>query len=314
MGIGLILAGVGKGIADAGTAYGAGVAKGAEMEWKQLEEERSYQRKLDMEDKRAETLKQRVISEIQAVNEKAKQIAADREDAQLGVDANKIAGVASNVKGASPAASADEIKQLMKDHPEYRETYAKAGLIEKPMSMSADKRAIQGAQDKVDAALAIGAHSSVIETFQKSKESLLKEIRDENKERNERERLDQNDRRLDILDKRVTSQNNTDNIKANKPSGKPDAGDKPPTGIDLERNAKAAKQALALELGVTDKDVAEKVAQLKKKGALSASVQEKLDTYNAALSNWQNYKSNRPSANRSSDNADTRPALDSFRR
>lgn len=301
MGTGLIWAGLGKGLADAGATYGNAMSKAAELEWKQQEEERSYARKLEMEDKRAETLKQRVISEIQQANAKADQISKEREATQLGVDAGKIAGVAENVKGASPAMSADEINKLMQEHPEYRETYRKAGLIE--AAASPNKQAKQSAQDKIDAAMSIGAHSSVIEAFQKSKDSLLKEIRDENRDRYEETRLDQNERRLDILDKRVTSQNATDTTRANKPSGKPDTGDKPPTGIDLERSAKAAKQALALELGVTEKDVSEKVAQLKKKGSLSATAQEKLDAYNSALSNWQNYKSNKPAANRSGDNA-----------
>ena len=312
MGVGLIFSGIGKGIADAGAAYGAGVGKAAEIEWKQLEEERSYQRKLDMEDKRAETLKQRVISEIQQVNAKADQIAKDRVDAQVTADANKLASIGIKTKGSSEASTPEEIKAMLQEHPEYLDTYRKAGYLDKPAAMTPDKKALQTAQDRIDAAMSIGAHSSVIETFQKSKDSLLKEIREDNKERFERERLDQNDRRLDILDKRVTSQNNTDNIRANKPSGKPDSGDKPPTGIDLERNTKAAKQALALELGVTEKDVAEKVAQLRKKNSITPSIQAKLDNYNTALTNWQNYKTNQPANNRSGDNQSSRAPLSSF--
>lgn len=305
MGSGLIWAGIGKGIADAGAAYGSAMGRAAEMEWKQQEEERSFQRKLDMEDKRGETLKQRMINEIKAVNEKSKQIGEERLDTQIGSEANKIAGVAANVKGDSPAMSSDEIKQLIKDNPQYRETYAKAGLIEKPMAMSANKQAIQSAQDKVDAAMAIGAHSSVIESFQKSKESLLKEIREDNRDEVARLREDRRDKEFQALLPIRQQQADAGTTRANKPTGSGSGGgaDKPPTGIDLERNAKAAKQALALELGVTDKDVAEKVAQLKKKGGITPSIQEKLDSYNGALSNWQNYKSNKPSSNRSSDNA-----------
>lgn len=310
MGSGLIWAGIGKGIADAGAAYGSAMGRAAELEWKQQEEEKSYQRKLDMEDKRGETLKQRMISEIQAANAKADEIAAGRVDKQLTTDAGKIAGVASQVKGDSPAMSQEEIKQLMQENPQYAETYRKAGLIESK-ALTANQQAKQAAQDKIDAAMSIGAHSSVIEAFQKNKESLLKEIRDENRDRYEEAKIDQRDRQIDLMDKRITSQNSTDNIRANKPSGKSDTGDKPPTGIDLERNAKAAKQALALELGVTDKDVAEKIAQLKKKGGITPAIQEKLDSYNGALSNWQNYKSNKPSSNRNTgDNSKTSTGAD----
>lgn len=317
MGSGLIWAGIGKGISDAGAAYGSAMGRAAELEWKQQEEEKSFQRKLDMEDKRAETLKQRVISEIQAINAKADEIAAGRADKQLTTDAGKIADVASKVKGDSPAMSQDEIKQLMKDNPQYAETYRKAGLIESK-TLTPEKQLIQGSQDKIDAAISLGAHSSVIEAFQKNKDSVLKEIREDNKDRRDQARLDQGERRLDLMEERITSQNTTDRIRADKPTGGgkgKDTGDKPPTGIDLERSAKAAKQALALELGVPEKEVAEKVAQLRKNNKLTGEAQTRLDAYNSALTKWQNYKTNLPSSNsNSSDNSSSRPPLGSFRR
>ena len=307
MGSGLIFAGLGQGISNAGAAYGNAMSKAAEIQWKQEEEDRSYQRKLDMEEKRAETLKQRVISEIQAANAKADQIAADRASKQLDTDAGKIAAV-------TPSMDQAQVKQLMQDNPAYVEAHRKAGVI--GAAMTPNQQLKTAAQDKIDAALSIGAHSSVVEAFQKSKESLLKEIRDENRDKYEEARIDQGERRLDILDKRVTSQNSTDNIKANKPSAsKPDPANKPPTSIDLERNTKAAKEALAMELGVPVKDVSEKVAQLRKKGALSEGVQTRLDAYTTALSKWQNYKSNLPSStDNSSDNSSSRPPIGSFRR
>lgn len=288
---GLIWAGLGKGIADAGAAYGGAVARAAEFDYKTQEEERSFQRKLDMEDKRAENLKQRVIREIEEVNKASADIAAKREATQFNKDAGAIAGVAGQVAGASPAMSQEEISQLMKDNPQYRETYRKAGLIDK--AMSPDQQRVQAADDKVQGALQIGAHSSVVDAFQKSKKDVLEQIREENKERRDQARLDQNDRRLDLMEERITSQNTTDAIRANKPTGgkgKTDSSDKPPTGIDLERNAKAAEKALALELGVAVKDVPETVARLRKQNKISADAQTKLDAYNGALTEWQNYK------------------------
>lgn len=286
---GLIFAGLGKGIADAGAAYGGAMARAAEFDYKTQEEERSIKRKLEFEDQRAETLKQRVIKEIEAANTKADEISKAREATQLSKDANAIAGVASQVKGESPAMTPEEVNQLIKDNPQYRETYRKAGLIDK--AMTADQQRMQAAEDKVQGALQIGAHSSVVEAFQKSKKDVLEQIREENKERREQTRSEQTDRRLDLMEERITSQNNTDVIRANKPTGKgKDTGDKPPTGIDLERNAKAAEKALALELGVPVKDVPETVASLKKRGKLSADAQTKLDAYNGALTEWQNYK------------------------
>ncbi len=288
---GLIWAGLGKGIADAGAAYGGAMARAAEFDYKTQEEERSFQRKLDMEDKRAESLKQRVIREIEEVNKASADVAAKRDAAQFNKDAGAIANVAGQVAGASPAMSQEEISQLMKDNPQYRETYRKAGLIDK--AMSPDQQRVQAADDKVQGALQIGAHSSVVDAFQKSKKDVLEQIREENKERRDQARLDQNDRRLDLMEDRITSQNKTDEIRANKPTGgkgKTDSSDKPPTGIDLERNAKAAEKALALELGVPVKDVPETVARLRKQNKISADAQTKLDAYNGALTEWQNYK------------------------
>lgn len=288
---GLIWAGLGKGIADAGAAYGGAMARAAEFDYKTQEEERSFQRKLDMEDKRAESLKQRVIREIEEVNKASADVAAKRDAAQFNKDAGAIAGVAGQVAGASPAMSQEEISQLMRDNPQYRETYRKAGLIDK--AMSPDQQRVQAADDKVQGALQIGAHSSVVDAFQKSKKDVLEQIREENKERRDQARLDQNDRRLDLMEERITSQNTTDAIRANKPTGgkgKTDSSDKPPTGIDLERNAKAAEKALALELGVPVKDVPETVARLRKQNKLSVDAQTKLDAYNSSLTEWQNYK------------------------
>lgn len=323
MGSGLIFAGIGKGISDAGAAYGNAMGKAAELEWRQQEEERSFQRKLDLEEKRAETLKQRVISEIQAVNAKADEIGKARDASQLEAGTAKIAGVASQVKGDSPAMSQDEIKQLIKENPQYVETYRKAGLI--AGAATPNQQRLQSAEDKVQAALSIGAHSSVIETFEKSKKSVLDEIKEENREKRDQQRHEESMAQQDRLGKqfettsRIAQQNaDANTTRANKPpstGNRTDPNNKPTTGIDLERTAKAAKQALALELGVPDKEVSEKVAQLKKKGPLSSDVQTRLDAYNSALSNWQNYKSNQPSANRNtSDNPSSRPPIDSFRR
>ena len=120
-------------------------------------------------------MKQRVIKEIEAANTKADEISKAREATQLGKDANAIAGVASQVKGASPAMTSEEVNQLIKENPQYRETYRKAGLIDK--AMTPDQQRMQAAEDKVQGALSIGAHSSVVDAFQKSKKDVLEHPR-----------------------------------------------------------------------------------------------------------------------------------------
>jgi hypothetical protein len=89
------------------------------------------------------------------------------------------------------------------------------------------------------------------------------------------------DRRLDIMEKGA----NTRATKANQP-----AAEKPITGVDLERTAKAAERALSMQLGVPVKDVPETVARLKKQNKIDSDTQSYLDEYNAALKEWQGYK------------------------
>lgn len=311
MSSGLILAGIGKGIADAGSVIGNSMFKAIDAD---LAEQRVIQRQETLDEMR----RQRTIKDSVSAEEEAVRIAEKRSGAQLDANAAKIAGVAGQVKGDAPAMSAEEIKQLIKDNPQYAETYRKSGLIDK--AMTPEQQRVQAADDRVQGALNIGAHSSVVEAYQKARKDVLDQIREENKDRRDQARLDQNDRRLDLMEERITSQNKTDEIRANKPSGgggkgKTDTTNKPPTGIDLERSAKAAKQALALELGVPEKEVAEKVAQLRKNNKLTGEAQTRLDAYNSALTKWQNYKTNLPSSNsNSSDNSTSRPSLDSFRR
>lgn len=299
MGSGLILAGIGKGISDAGATYGNAMSKAAELEWKQQEEDRSYERKLRMADQ-LETQKE----ERNAA--KATEIAKRADEAPLRRDVDALYGKASQVQGDSPVMGKEEMLKMIRENPEYREVYRKAGLIGEDKMDPRMRRAM----DEESAAREVGASATMLESYRRAKADTLAVIKEENRDAQRKAEFDA------LLPIR---QQNADaaTTRANRPTGsggKTDTGDKPPTGIDLERNAKAAKQALALELGVTDKDVAEKVAQLKKKGGITPSIQEKLDSYNGALANWQNYKSNKPSANRSSDNAANRPALDSFRR
>jgi hypothetical protein len=314
MGSGLIWAGIGKGISDAGAAYGSAMGRAAELEWKQQEEEKSFQRKLDMEDKRSETLKQRMISEIQAANTKADEIAASRVDKQLTTDAGKIANDTAKIKGDAPAMSQDEIKQLMQENPQYAEIYRKNGLIESK-TLTANQQAKQAAQDKIDAAMSIGAHSSVIEAFQKNKDSLLKEIRDENKDRYEETKIDQGERRLDILDKRVTSQNNTDNIRANKPIGGAGGGGSlrvSKTVVDdkgsvISIMSDGSKRDTGIKSGDFEKRITSQINLMSKNdysfGKLPVSEQRAraIEIVTGATS-------------KSSDNSTNRPALDSFRR
>jgi len=110
-------------------------------------------------------------------------------------------------------------------------------------------------------------------------------IKEENKEVERKSDKEQMDRRLDIMEKSATARQAASDAKA-----KNAGADKPITGVDLERTAKAAERALALQLGVPLKDVPETVARLKKQGKVDADTQGYLDEYQTALKDWQGYK------------------------
>lgn len=312
---GLILAGIGKGIADAGATVGNSMFRTIESD---LAEQRAIHRQETLDELRH----QRTIKDAAAAEIEAQRIGQERAAKQGDAAAGKIASIASRVQGDAPAMSQDEIKKLIEENPQHLDTYRKAGLVDK--AMTPNEQRVQAATDRVQAAMNIGAHSTVIDAFQKQRKDTLEEIRIENQEKKEDRRHEMDVAREERRSKEFqallpirqqTADAATD--RANRPAAaKPDSSDKPPTGIDLERNAKAAEKALALELGVPVKDVSEKVAQLRKKNQISASVQEKLDSYTGALSEWQNYKKNKPSASPSSDDnaGSSRPPLGSFRR
>ena len=149
----------------------------------------------------------------------------------------------------------------------------------------------------------IGAHSSLQKNAMDRRTAVLNEIKAENQEEAKKAERQQADRRLDILESRVTGQNsaaqqnaNANTIRANRApsSGGESVGaspvEKPVTGVDLERSAKAARSKLAMSLGVAEKDVQSAVKRMRDRGTLTPEIDAQLNNYNAALSRWDDYK------------------------
>jgi len=181
---GLILAGIGKGIADAGAAYAGGMSKMAEFEMQQEREDQREQRQLRLADK-LETQK----SEKYAA--KANEVAAA---ADIAPTKRAALEAISKLKEISPDASQvsseEEMTQYMKENPSYKQGLEKAGLI------GADKMdpRLRRATDEEAAARAVGAPASMIESLSKAKRDTLALIGQEWKE-------SQGERRLDIMEK-----------------------------------------------------------------------------------------------------------------
>jgi len=180
---GLIWAGIGKGIADAGSTFGNYMAKDIEAtrleEREALREERLLKRqealdqlKADREEAKAEALRTRVASEAEKVESRAA-------DAPIRRDAAAVGALGAQVAGDSPMMSQEEREALIRENPQYREVYRSAGLI------GADKidPRLRAADDQAQAALEIGAHSSVIDAYSKKRKDVLEQIRLENTEK-----------------------------------------------------------------------------------------------------------------------------------
>jgi len=267
---GLILAGIGKGIADAGAAYAGGMMKNAEFEMQQQREAEREQRQLRLADQLETQKEEKRAAQALEISKRA-------DEAPLKREAAAVVSAGSQVAGESPVATKEEVLKMIKENPQYREVYRKAGLIGEDKM---DPR-LRRATEEEQAAREVGASSSMVEAYSKAKRDTLALIGQENKEKREETRSEQMDRRLDIMEKGA----NARATKANQP-----AAEKPITGVDLERTAKAAERALALQLGVPLKDVPETVARLKKQGKVDADTQSYLDEYQTALKDWQGYK------------------------
>lgn len=185
---GLILAGLGRGISDAATTFGTSMMRQNEEAARAAREEARDMRKVDRDRQAAEDKKQQVIAEIAAAREGGDQISRDRIAGQV------LAQGGANIAGDSPVMEQSELAQLIKDNPQFEQTYRQSGLIQDAM----DPR-LQRATDQYDAALAAGASSTTLEGLEKTKQTALATIRDENKQKAD-------DRRFDIMEQRNIQQ------------------------------------------------------------------------------------------------------------
>lgn len=227
MGSGLIWAGVGKGIADAGNSIGSAMMlemrERNALEKAQALEDLREEKRIAREERDKKNRMQQATEATRLADEAGRTRLAEqsRLDAEAGVREeeqitsavskvtanNANAPIQKNAKGKtisqSPAASEDEIRALIKANPQANELYEQAGLINrtamrKPEAEQSrmDPR-LQRTQDEYDAAVGIGAHSSVLESFDKKRQRVLEEIRLENQAKREQSQRDIDNRRED---------------------------------------------------------------------------------------------------------------------
>lgn len=227
---GLIWAGIGKGIADAGSTYGNAMFKAAESE---LADQRAMQRAEALERLKESMLEERAqrdAAKAVDVEARALKIGEERSAKQLTTDVGKLSGIAQRVEGDSPAATDEDFRKLIEENPQYREVYRKAGLIDRGMTRNETR--MQTAEDQVQAARELGASSTLLKSYQDTKKSVLDAIKEENREKRDEQRhtetMAQQQRLSDQFNAMLPirqQQADASTTRANRPSGGGGGGD-----------------------------------------------------------------------------------------
>lgn len=335
---GLILAGIGRGLAGAADSVGNAMLQ--DMREKNADE-RALQKAMALEkfkDQMKEEAEQRDAAKAIEVDSRATKLGEQRTAKQLGTDAKSLAANAQRIEGDAPAMTEDEMKaHLQSLSPAERKAIEGTGLIGR--SLTRNEQRLQSAEDQVQAARELGASSTLLKSYQEVKRSVLDEIKEENRDRRAAEAEEGRDRRaadaesardrrqremLPIYQQRADAQTTA----AERPRGGGSGGadpNKPATTADLQRQITAAQNSLATELGVSKNDVNSEVASIKKKAAAGNSqakatlerIQPFLDEYGDANKRMLEFKRNSSSGSsasrgNNSDNSASRPPLSSF--
>jgi len=202
----MIWSALGQGLANVGGTVSGLMMRDIEDQRRREEEDRkeaNYIKRLEEADRikserdaaREEALQQRVIKDSQAARTRAGEIGAAREEQRLTQDAERLAAASASIEGSAPSTTAEQFKQMLKDNPKLRDLYAGTGVVGR--NLSADEQRLQSASDLSQAAMDIGAHSSVIRAYQADRDATLKEIRDKNERARQERREDRADARED---------------------------------------------------------------------------------------------------------------------
>lgn len=322
---GLILAGLGKGLADAGTALGNSWFKSIEEDLRERRlldrEERRAKLKEDADERKAEREAQERASMATRISQRADEMPVARAETTLNRDAGRLAK-SSEQAGAEGdiSLSAEQLRDLVKNDPKLRESYRKSGLIEGNADDRTDPR-LRRANDEEQAARELGAKASIVEAYAKAKKDTLSQIAQEKREEAVDRRFDLAERRQDQREKEgnarieslgrrdaVAEQNaGTNARRADTAASRAASGgskgsdDKPATTADLQRQINASENEIARQLGVSKTDVNSRLAALRRqadRGDTNAQktleeLAPKLDQLSASNERMMNFKRER---------------------
>jgi hypothetical protein len=286
---GLIWSALGKGIANTGDMVGRYAIGQAEEEQRSAREIAREERLLARKDAQEEAQRQRVIREQQ-------QIEARADDMPIKRDVQALGNLGARVQGDSPVMDEAEREALIRENPQYREVYRRAGVIEDKM----DPR-LQRAEDESSAALGIGASSSVIDFYSKKRADVLNAIKEENRDRIAGEKEDRLNEQFQALLPIRQQTANAATTRANKPPASGSGGSRgDATGIrtlqDFTNRERTLRNQMAKAFGTEREELRVELRDLLAQRKVFEN---------------QNRGGNTP---RTSDNSGTRPPLSSFNR
>jgi hypothetical protein len=324
MGSGLIWAGIGKGISDAGDSFGrfmlADIAdrrQAAREDAYAARQEKSYEAQaerqaardaalLDRQDaaakaaqEKAEALERlkaklaeekleatrtRAKSDLVEIGKRADEAEVKRDAPQLEADTQRLAGLSSQIKGKSPSTTPEQFAELIKQNPQYRDVYRAAGYIEG--AGDPGQRALRRIDDESKAAIEIGADQNIINYYKDVRTSVLKQIELQNKQ-------EQFDAKLPIEQQKAEAAT----INANRPRpGRGGSGSSPK--VRLEAQAETLRKAIKDERDPN------------RRAALKAD----LDNVLRQMREARGDSNPSPAVNPAPGGKDQRPPLDSFRK
>lgn len=292
---GFIWSALGSAVGNAGNAIGGMMMRDIEDQRRLAEEDRkeaNYVKRLEEADRlkserdraREEELQQRIIRDQAAAKARAGEIGRARDEERLNTDAARLAAASASIAGDTPSTTAEQFKEMLRKDPSLRDQFSKTGVIGR--NMTAQEREFQEAKDLGEAAMAVGAHSSVINAYSKLRSDVLDKIKEDNRAERERRREDRADmaedrreregrERADYMGRMAGAAEN----RANRPPSGGADPNKPPTTADLQRQITAAQNSLAQELGVPKNDVNAEIASLKRRAdAGNAKAKQTLET------------------------------------
>jgi hypothetical protein len=207
---GIVWSALGQGLKNLGDSTSRIFERQIEREERLKEEGRRDQRILDAEQRkeereaaRTEALKKRVSTESAQVESRAAEIGGRRTAAALDADAAKLGEMSAKAgEEGDIAFTKEQMLEMLRKDPALRESYQKSGLIDGASESKRDAR-LTRAEDRVTAAMEIGAHSSVLEAYSKARSETLREIAEENRQKKSDAAQASTDRRLDQQDERL---------------------------------------------------------------------------------------------------------------